>query len=692
MSQKILKLILKIGVGLSFLSFFLVSNRLYFPYVTPKQLYFNAVVGILFWFWFYLIVKYPETRPRLSLITISLLVWLTVLLASAVAGVDFNLSFWGDTERMLGWFSLLHFFVLYLIIITVFRSKKDWQWLLSGVAATAVAIAAYALLTMRGQQYQGNVNLSSNISTLGNATYVAGVMLFAVYWLLYLWPLTRHYLIKFFYGCGLAVVLAGFIYADVSGSQAALVVSLWLGLILGGWLAKSARQRWRVWGAAALTFVVVSAAFVWPNLPFNPLRSAASQFSAGNVSWEARTFAWRAGWRGFLDKPILGYGWGNFSTPFDKYFQAGLYRWTPNEEYYDRAHNMIIEMLSTAGILGLLSYLFIFAAVVWSLWRAWQQERVKTWAMITLLALFTAYFIHNLAVFDSLANYVCLMVALALVTALTAKPHQEPEKLPPPTRAIKIINIVNLSVMGLCLAWLLYYGAWRPFLMLKTSVEAGRAWGEQSPAKFLELYNRTLSYHTPLDRDIRTFFIGLALNNATHLGDFSKEELTDFLLSLLENSRLNVALNPHDYLLLTYRGQLMYMVSAVTRNQFWQTEALGALNQGIANGGQHTVDYWVKGNILQSMERFDLSAAAWRELLSFRPDYSRVYCRLAQAELRAAKTADEAAKWNNVDDCLDQGQIKDLGRGDYLRAASKHYQSTGDMVRWQKLQTAILAK
>ncbi|NCU31935.1 MAG: DUF349 domain-containing protein, partial [Candidatus Moranbacteria bacterium] len=48
------------------------------------------------------------------------------ILMSLAVSADYNLTFWGDVERMLGLFHLLHFLLFYFIIITAFRNKKDY--------------------------------------------------------------------------------------------------------------------------------------------------------------------------------------------------------------------------------------------------------------------------------------------------------------------------------------------------------------------------------------------------------------------------------------------------------------------------------------------------------------------------------------------------------------------------------------
>ena len=187
MSEKNYLTILKTGVYLSFLSIFLVSPKLLFPFITSKQIYFNILIEILFVFWAAFILKYPEYRPfgkaqgrpKMSWISIGLIGYFAAILISSILGVDFNLSFWGDIERMLGFFPILHFLAFYFIVITVMRSWKDWRNLMivSVVAAFFVSLYSFKI----------------TFSTIGNSAYVGGYLIFNIYFALLLFFKTKNW-------------------------------------------------------------------------------------------------------------------------------------------------------------------------------------------------------------------------------------------------------------------------------------------------------------------------------------------------------------------------------------------------------------------------------------------------------------------------------------------------------------------
>ena len=60
---------------------------------------------------------------------------------------------------------------------------------------------------------------------------------------------------------------------------------------------------------------------------------------------------------GFLERPILGWGWYNYYTVFDRHYQPNFFRHGWTETWFDHSHNQYFDMLATGGIAGFLSYL-----------------------------------------------------------------------------------------------------------------------------------------------------------------------------------------------------------------------------------------------------------------------------------------------------------------------------------------------
>jgi tetratricopeptide (TPR) repeat protein len=132
------------------------------------------------------------------------------------------------------------------------------------------------------------------------------------------------------------------------------------------------------------------------------------------------------------------------------------------EAWFDRTHNVILDWLISAGILGLLAYLFMYAATLWYIWKNRQGTTGLSFAQkSTLTGLLAAYFIHNLFVFDNIPSYIIFFSIIAFVHCLAAKkpliagPVEDIHK--PVFSDPVIVNYIGVPVIGVVLVVGLYF-------------------------------------------------------------------------------------------------------------------------------------------------------------------------------------------------------------------------------------------
>jgi O-antigen ligase len=68
---------------------------------------------------------------------------------------------------------------------------------------------------------------------------------------------------------------------------------------------------------------------------------------------------WKAGWYGFLEKPILGWGFTNFDEVFTKYLELGFVKGR-GELMWGHPHNDFIQILVELGALGFIIFMSVF--------------------------------------------------------------------------------------------------------------------------------------------------------------------------------------------------------------------------------------------------------------------------------------------------------------------------------------------
>ena len=125
---------------------------------------------------------------------------------------------------------------------------------------------------------------------------------------------------------------------------------------------------------------------------------------------------------GVEERPLLGWGQGNFGYVFARHFQPSLYNVEP---WYDRAHNIVLDWLIAGGILGALAYFSIFLVAFYYLgWRGLvKRDTVFTITeTAVLIGLLSGYLVHNLVVFADPMSYLFFAITLAYIHAKVATP------------------------------------------------------------------------------------------------------------------------------------------------------------------------------------------------------------------------------------------------------------------------------
>lgn len=694
MSQKVYLYILKTGIYLSLISVFLVSKSLLFPYISTKQIYFNILIEILMVFWLALIVKFREYRPKASYITYGLGAYFLVVLISCFTGVDFGLSFWGDVERMLGFFHIFHFFLFYLILITIMKEWRDWKKLF------IVSVIFANLVSLNG--IGGNP-----FSTIGNTAYVSGYLIFNIYFALILFFKEKDKSFRWLYIAALPLQLVAFKNADSSGAFVGLGFSVLVLFFLYGILCENKKLRKYTLSAGAIALILVILLFANKNTEFvknNSLLTKVNEISLQKNTFQTRLISWKAAGKDFKNHPLLGTGHGNYAIIFDKYFDSKFYSYTSSETYFDRAHNNLIDIASTTGSLGLLTYLSIFVAAAYYLIRGFYQKRIKLIDFTLVSCLVIAYFVQNLAVFDSLVTYVGIMMTLAFIywlygenggigtnisqTAGKAKRQIFGDEQGERNELLVLVfaGIISLTIIYQCNVL--------PLQVLVGTINGHIAFQQGEVAKSFEIFKNALSIKTGLNRDANTIFVRLFSEDIDQLNKLNRNQVQEILDLGIKKAEENVALNPGDSMSQIMLSQMLDSAARYNTDTYakfieYSDRSLVAVDNSIAASPGRATNYFFKAQILANRGDREGALKVLEHAVSLNDKYSTSQCYLAKFMLFFEKP--EADIYRNMDLCIDlEGQV-DL-TADILRRIANHYIEAGDFVRVEKIILELTKK
>lgn len=389
----------------------IVSGSLFFPFITGKGFVFRLAVEIVFALWLILAVRDREYRPKFSWILGAISLFLAVMLVADVFAVNSFKAFWSNYERMEGYLLLLHLGAFFVVMGSVLKTERIWNALLSTSLGVSAIMSIYSFFQLAGKITinQGGVRVDG---TLGNAAYLAIYMVFHIFIAAFLFTRFRQTWQRAILA---AITLANFIILYFTATRGAI-----LGLLGGAFVAfafllirsESGAKIRKVALAGLIGLIAFVGLFVAMRdaafVKDSPVLSRFASLSFSEIKTQGRYYVWPMAVKGFLERPILGWGQEGFNYVFNKHYDPRMYN---QEPWFDRVHSTPLDWLIAGGALGLLAYLSIFAAALYYVFKS--DETLSKNTRAVLLGLLAAYFFNNLFVFDQIVSYIMFFTVLA---------------------------------------------------------------------------------------------------------------------------------------------------------------------------------------------------------------------------------------------------------------------------------------
>src|SRR3989344_1972163 len=411
---------------------FFIAQSLFFPFITGKNFAFRILIEVATAGWLALALLYPSYRPRRSWILAAFALFVVIVaLADALGAYPFK-SFWSNYERMDGWVTLAHLFMLVVASSSMVNSEKLWKTFWQTELVMSLLIAAYSFLQLFGvaSLTAGFSSVERLDATFGNSIHLAGCRLFNAFVAAFLWVQTwnastrgSRFGFSFAYGTVIAVDSIVLLLTGTRGTIIGFIGGVFISAVLTDLFARDSSPRLaRTALGAVVGIIVLSGGFflvrdaAWVQRVGFLQRLAT--ISATDSTTKARFYNWGMAWEGVKERPLLGWGQENYALVFDKYYDPRMYLAEP---WFDRVHNVVFDWLVAAGIIGLLSYLSIFAAALLALWhpgRSRDSKAPPAFSVVEssiLTGVLAGYFFHNLFVFDNITSYMLFGLVIAYI-------------------------------------------------------------------------------------------------------------------------------------------------------------------------------------------------------------------------------------------------------------------------------------
>jgi len=390
----------------------IVSSSLFFPFITGKAFFFRFIVEIIFACYLVLAIREQSYRPRFSWILGALLTFLVVMGVADFFAVNPFKAFWSNYERMEGYITLLHLGAYFLVLGSVLKTQEIWNKLLATSIGASAIMAIYSFFQLAGKITinQGGVRADG---TLGNASYLGIYMVFHIFIAALLFARFRANWQRVLIGIVALMDLVVLYFTATRGAILGLIGGAFIAFLFLAFKSEKGSKIRKIAIAGVLGLIVFVGLFIaLKNTSFvkkSPVLGRFSSLSFSEIKTQGRFFVWPMAIKGFIEKPILGWGQEGFNFVFNKYYDPRMYN---QEPWFDRAHSTPLDWLIAGGALGLLSYISIFLALLFYIFKS-KNENLSKNEKAVMLGLISAYVFNNLFVFDQISSYILFFTVIA---------------------------------------------------------------------------------------------------------------------------------------------------------------------------------------------------------------------------------------------------------------------------------------
>jgi O-antigen ligase len=276
-------------------------------------------------------------------------------IAAVVTDNSFT-AFFGENQRRNGFLTYLAL-IVFMLAAAVFVRKEAIKRLNYVAFFTGTVLGIYGLMQISGLDFvQWNNPYNAVISTVGNPNFAAAVM--AMMASIVFGPVLNNSFNIYYRVSSLFLTVMLLITIYLSDARQGLIAfAIGVGVYVIIWLY-SIKSKLRHLALGSSLFVGVFAIFGM--LQVGPLTS---YLYKGSVS--VRGYYWRAGIEMFKDQPFFGVGYDRYGAYFKEFREVGYPLTYGFNITSSNAHNLPIQMFSTAGVFTGIAYLAVLGFIIW---------------------------------------------------------------------------------------------------------------------------------------------------------------------------------------------------------------------------------------------------------------------------------------------------------------------------------------
>ncbi|MHB8830856.1 MAG: O-antigen ligase family protein [Patescibacteria group bacterium] len=627
---KVLKAIVYAGIYGGLLMPLVFVPVVIFPFVFSKLIFFQILIGLTFPAYLVLAWIEPQYRPRWSWFYCAIGAYFVALLLSVIFAVDPVRAWWGNQERMNGMFTLIHFFIWLTMTVSLIKAWPQWQKLLNYQVILGVFMACVALL----QRPFPNLLLFPAGGRVGglldNPIYMGTYQLFILFFIVLLWFKTKNNGWRVWYVIAFIASMTSMFAAGSRGPFMGMIFGIVVSAISIGVMHHNKKVRLGVI-AAVLFLGLTYLGIVTYGVQTTVFKQFAASFPTVSRMFYIQTgtagrfIAWDIAWKGFLERPLTGWGLDDFHILFNKNYNPKSLRAGYAETWFDRAHNTVMDVISMTGIFGFVTFVALWGLLYFTIIKARRKGYIDMPTTAILIGLPAGYFLQNLFVFDHPAAFSMSYLLYALV-ACTGYPAfasdgAKPQAVPSQDAGKKLRPMpwVTFGLVQVIFVLLVYLTSAMPAYASYLAIKSNNAYASGDLEGMLSYAKRAADIQTPY-LDEQTFLLSrnlIALADAGELTKWPKwQEIFNLTKQITERHLVSHGMNSHPRFIY---ANLLQSVAQITRDINLMKEAEVQYKAAIEWSPKRQQLYFGYGRLLSEMGRPEEAMAQYKQAAEFDP-------------------------------------------------------------------------
>ncbi|MDI6736688.1 MAG: tetratricopeptide repeat protein [bacterium] len=433
--------------------------------VTAMRILTLIIIGV----WLLKLTFAKKTQFIRTPLDLPILIFLIINIAATMTGVHPYISLVGEYKRYDGLISTFNYILIYYIAVNFLRERPYFKRTIVVITITGVLSALVGILQSYGidlTKWESGV-----ISTFGNPNFIGGYLA-----MVFFAPLTLFFLIpkntanskerrKKIILMGICLISLLLIYKCFSLlTHRGGALGLGAGIILFGFLLR--RQFLKVKLRLAVVFVVIGMATVIfllmgksglvqkfaTTVKVEKEKGKAIPTLEFTSTAETRVYIWQTGLEIIKRHPLLGVGPDALRFVSTQHEKLEFIRLEGGRNcLIDKAHNEIIDIATTRGLLGLGAYIWIIILLFKFAHQSFPSIKEENKILlIGVLSAIISYLVQNQVGFGIIATSSLFWLLLGMAISVAMPKYQN-------TKPISLPVIPRLAIC-LPLMILIYYG------------------------------------------------------------------------------------------------------------------------------------------------------------------------------------------------------------------------------------------